>query len=135
MEPEESAALAVGTAGSAVVFAGLTVVIAMTGLTVVGIPDPTAMGLAAAGAVLIAELVATTLLPATGFAGTRLTPGPGSRAMCREQAVGGAGEDAVGATGDSLASATGENVLQRYRRQRRLAVPGRASPAVPANTS
>lgn len=38
MEPEESAALAVGTAGSAVVFAGLTVVIAMTGLTVVGIP-------------------------------------------------------------------------------------------------
>lgn len=112
MEPEESAALAVGTAGSAVVFAGLTVVIAMTGLTVVGIPYLTAMGLAAAGAVLIAVLVATTLLPAIlGFAGTRLTPGPGSRAMRREQAVGGACEDAVGATGDSLASATGENVL------------------------
>ncbi|MFD6996885.1 MMPL family transporter [Streptomyces mirabilis] len=112
MEPEESAALAVGTAGSAVVFAGLTVVIAMTGLTVVGIPYLTAMGLAAAGAVLIAVLVATTLLPAIlGFAGTRLTPGPGSRAMRREQAVGGAGEDAGGATGDSLAGATGENVL------------------------
>ncbi|MFC9634169.1 MMPL family transporter [Streptomyces mirabilis] len=111
MEPEESAALAVGTAGNAVVFAGLTVVIAMTGLTVVGIPYLTAMGLAAAGAVLIAVLVATTLLPAIlGFAGTRLTPGPGSRAMRREQAVGGAGEDTVGATGDSLASATGENV-------------------------
>ncbi|MFD9508643.1 MMPL family transporter [Streptomyces mirabilis] len=111
MEPEESAALAVGTAGSAVVFAGLTVVIAMTGLTVVGIPYLTAMGLAAAGAVLIAVLVATTLLPAIlGFAGTRLTPGPGSRAMRREQAVGGAGEDAVG-TGDGLAGATGENVL------------------------
>ncbi|GHD39105.1 hypothetical protein GCM10010317_007250 [Streptomyces mirabilis] len=112
MEPEESAALAVGTAGCAVVFAGLTVVIAMTGLTVVGIPYLTAMGLAAAGAVLIAVLVATTLLPAIlGFAGTRLTPGPGSRAMRREQAVGGAGEDAADATGDSLASATGENVL------------------------
>ncbi|MFB8134200.1 MMPL family transporter [Streptomyces mirabilis] len=112
MEPEDSAALAVGTAGSAVVFAGLTVVIAMTGLTVVGIPYLTAMGLAAAGAVLIAVLVATTLLPAIlGFAGTRLTPGPGSRAMRREQAVGGAGEVAVGATGDSLASGTGENVL------------------------
>ncbi|MEV4444491.1 MMPL family transporter [Streptomyces mirabilis] len=112
MEPEESAALAVGTAGSAVVFAGLTVVIAMTGLTVVGIPYLTAMGLAAAGAVLIAVLVATTLLPAVlGFAGTRLTPGPGSRAMRREQAVGGAGEDAAGATGASFASATGENVL------------------------
>ncbi|MGW1498750.1 MMPL family transporter [Streptomyces mirabilis] len=112
MEPEESAALAVGTAGSAVVFAGLTVVIAMTGLTVVGIPYLTAMGLAAAGAVLIAVLVATTLLPAVlGFAGTRLTPGPGSRAMRREQAVGGAGEDADGGAGDSVVSATRANVL------------------------
>ncbi|MER5533045.1 MMPL family transporter [Streptomyces mirabilis] len=111
MEPEESAALAVGTAGSAVVFAGLTVVIAMTGLTVVGIPYLTAMGLAAAGAVLIAVLVATTLLPAVlGFAGTRLTPGPGSRAMRREQAVGGAGEDADGGAGDSVVSATSANV-------------------------
>ncbi|MFE5081572.1 MMPL family transporter [Streptomyces mirabilis] len=118
MEPEESAALAVGTAGSAVVFAGLTVVIAMTGLTVVGIPYLTAMGLAAAGAVLIAVLVATTLLPAVlGFAGTRLTPGPGSRAMRREQAVGGAGEDAdgenvVSTTGDNVLSGTGDNVAR-----------------------
>lgn len=110
MEPEESAALAVGTAGSAVVFAGLTVVIAMTGLTVVGIPYLTAMGLAAAGAVLIAVLVATTLLPAVlGFAGTRLTPGPGSRAMRREQAVGGAGEDAVGDTGATSDSSNSSN--------------------------
>jgi putative drug exporter of the RND superfamily len=92
MAPEESAALAVGTAGNAVVFAGLTVVIAMVGLTVVDIPYLTAMGLSAAGAVLIAVLVATTLLPAVlGFAGKRLTPKPGSRAMRREQAVGGAG--------------------------------------------
>jgi RND superfamily putative drug exporter len=118
MEPEESAALAVGTAGSAVVFAGLTVVIAMTGLTVVGIPYLTAMGLAAAGAVLVAVLVATTLLPAVlGFAGTRLTPGPGSRAMRREQAVGGAGEDAdgenvVSTTGDNVLSGTGDNVAR-----------------------
>ncbi|MFG2361389.1 MMPL family transporter [Streptomyces mirabilis] len=117
MKPEESAALAVGTAGSAVVFAGLTVVIAMTGLTVVGIPYLTAMGLAAAGAVLIAVLVATTLLPAVlGFAGSRLTPGPGSRAMRREQAVGGAGEDAdgenvVSTTGDNVLSGTGDNVV------------------------
>jgi RND superfamily putative drug exporter len=89
MGPEDSAALAVGTAGSAVVFAGLTVVIAMAGLTVVGIPFLTAMGLAAAGAVLIAVLVATTLLPAIlGFAGARLTPRPGSRAARREAAAG-----------------------------------------------
>ncbi|MCX4613814.1 MULTISPECIES: MMPL family transporter [Streptomyces] len=111
MEPEDSAALAVGTAGSAVVFAGLTVVIAMTGLTVVGIPYLTAMGLAAAGAVLIAVLVATTLLPAIlGFAGTRLTPGPGSRAMRREQAVGGTGDNVADGTGESVASRTGEIV-------------------------
>ncbi|TQF02545.1 MMPL family transporter [Kitasatospora acidiphila] len=86
--PEESAALAVGTAGSAVVFAGLTVVIAMAGLTVVGIPYLTVMGLSAAAAVLIAVLVAITLLPALlGFAGARLKPRPRSRAMRREQAL------------------------------------------------
>ncbi|MEZ0067087.1 RND superfamily putative drug exporter [Streptacidiphilus sp. MAP12-20] len=88
-DPEESAALAVGTAGSAVVFAGLTVVIAMAGLSVVGIPYLTVMGLSAAGAVLTAVLVAITLLPALlGFAGARLAPKPGSRAHQRELAVG-----------------------------------------------
>ncbi|QMU76632.1 MMPL family transporter [Streptacidiphilus sp. PB12-B1b] len=87
-DPEESAALAVGTAGSAVVFAGLTVVIAMAGLSVIGIPYLTVMGLSAAAAVLIAVLVATTLLPALlGFAGHRLTPKAGSRSLRREQAA------------------------------------------------
>ncbi|MGW1410345.1 MMPL family transporter [Streptomyces sp. NPDC002403] len=61
---EEAAARAVGTAGSAVVFAGLTVVIALAGLSVVGIPVLTKMGLAAASTVVIAVLVAMTLLPA-----------------------------------------------------------------------
>ncbi|MEU9319091.1 MMPL family transporter [Streptomyces sp. NPDC048295] len=61
---EEAAARAVGTAGSAVVFAGLTVVIALAGLAVVGIPVLTKMGLAAASTVVIAVLVAMTLLPA-----------------------------------------------------------------------
>ncbi|MFI9081447.1 MMPL family transporter [Streptomyces sioyaensis] len=101
--PEESVALAVGTAGSAVVFAGLTVVIAMAGLTVVGIPYLTAMGLAAAGAVLTAVLVATTLLPALlGFAGRRLTPKPGSRARRRDQAIDEAG-DQVGSRSVNVA--------------------------------
>ncbi|MGP4012742.1 MMPL family transporter [Streptomyces sp. 4N124] len=63
-EPQEAVGLAVGTAGSAVVFAGLTVVIALAGLAVVGIPMLTKMGLAAAGAVIIAVLVALTLVPA-----------------------------------------------------------------------
>lgn len=61
---EEAIGVAVGTAGSAVVFAGLTVLIALSALAVVGIPFLTAMGLAAAATVLIAVLVALTLLPA-----------------------------------------------------------------------
>ncbi|MBZ3905496.1 MMPL family transporter [Streptomyces griseiscabiei] len=62
--PQEAAGLAAGTAGSAVVFAGLTVVIALAGLTVVGVPMLTKMGLCAAGAVVVAVLVALTLVPA-----------------------------------------------------------------------
>ncbi|MFJ8105978.1 MMPL family transporter [Streptomyces sp. NPDC096132] len=62
--PEEAAGLAVGTAGSAVVFAGLTVVIALAGLTVVGIPMLTKMGLTAAGAVVVAVVIALTVVPA-----------------------------------------------------------------------
>ncbi|KPI04826.1 MMPL domain protein, partial [Actinobacteria bacterium OK074] len=65
---EEAAGMAVGTAGSAVVFAGLTVVIALAGLAIVGIPLLTKMGVAAAGAVVIAVLIALTLVPAViGF--------------------------------------------------------------------
>ncbi|MGW4427798.1 MMPL family transporter [Streptomyces tendae] len=62
--PQEAVALATGTAGSAVVFAGLTVVIALAGLSVVGIPMLTEMGLGAAGAVVVGVLIALTLVPA-----------------------------------------------------------------------
>jgi putative drug exporter of the RND superfamily len=73
MTPEESVPLAVGTAGSAVVFAGLTVMIALCGLTVVGIPFLTVMGLAAASSVAVALLIALTLVPALlGFAGMKV---------------------------------------------------------------
>ena len=61
--PQEAAGLAVGTAGSAVVFAGLTVVIALAGLWLLGIPTLTKMGLSAAGAVTVAVLVSLTLVP------------------------------------------------------------------------
>ncbi|MDR6174110.1 RND superfamily putative drug exporter [Nocardioides zeae] len=61
---EEAMGIAVGTAGSAVVFAGLTVLIALAALAVVRIPFLTAMGLAAASGVFLAVLVALTLLPA-----------------------------------------------------------------------
>ncbi|MEV4427660.1 MMPL family transporter [Streptomyces sp. R-07] len=70
---EEAAGRAVGTAGSAVVFAGLTVVIALVGLAVVNIPMLTKMGFAAAGTVVIAVLIALTLIPALlGFAGNKV---------------------------------------------------------------
>ncbi|SDT18013.1 putative drug exporter of the RND superfamily [Jiangella sp. DSM 45060] len=73
--PEEAAGVAVATAGSAVVFAGLTVVIALAGLSIVGIGLATEMGLAAAGTVVVAVLIALTLLPALmGFAGRRVLP-------------------------------------------------------------
>ncbi|MDH6221615.1 MMPL family transporter [Streptomyces pseudovenezuelae] len=71
---EEAAARAMGTAGSAVVFAGLTVIIALAGLSVVGVPFLAQMGLGAAAAVAVAILIALTLLPALlGFAGRRVT--------------------------------------------------------------
>ncbi|MFY1704106.1 MMPL family transporter [Micromonospora sp. WMMA1923] len=75
LEPDEAVGRAVGTAGSAVVFAGATVIIALAGLSVVGIPFLSAMGLAAAGTVTVAVLVAITLQPALlGFAGARVLP-------------------------------------------------------------
>lgn len=70
---EEAAGRAVGTAGSAVVFAGLTVLIALCGLSIVNIPILTKMGLTAAVTVAIAVLIALTLVPATlGMLGKRI---------------------------------------------------------------
>ncbi|WP_326740891.1 MMPL family transporter [Streptomyces sp. NBC_01022] len=72
-ERSEAAGRAVGTAGSAVVFAGLTVIIALAGLAVVNIPMLTKMGMAAAGTVAIAVLIALTLVPALlGWAPVRV---------------------------------------------------------------
>ncbi|MDQ4113813.1 MAG: MMPL family transporter [Actinomycetota bacterium] len=82
---EESIARAVATAGSAVIFAGVTVIIALCGLVVAGIPFLAVMGYAAASAVLVAVLVALTAVPALlALAGERLRPKPGSRAHRRE---------------------------------------------------
>ncbi|GHA90929.1 membrane protein [Streptomyces tendae] len=83
----EAAGHAVGTAGSAVVFAGLTVVIALAGLSVVGIPMLTQMGLAAAGTVVVAVLIAVTLVPALlGLCGRRI--GPAARPRRGKRATG-----------------------------------------------
>lgn len=72
---EESISRANATAGTAVVFAGLTVVIALAALTVVGIPFLGIMGVGSAFTVAIAVLVAVTLLPALlGFVGYKVLP-------------------------------------------------------------
>ncbi len=67
--------IAVGTAGSAVVTAGITVVIALAGLAVAGIPFLTQMGIAAAATIVVAVLVAITLVPAVlSYLGRRALP-------------------------------------------------------------
>ncbi|GAA1183232.1 RND superfamily putative drug exporter [Kitasatospora gansuensis] len=72
---DDSIARAVATAGSSVVFAGATVIIALAALAVTGIPFLTVMGLAAAGTVLLAVLVAVSLVPAVlSLLGERLRP-------------------------------------------------------------
>ncbi|MFC9994691.1 MMPL family transporter [Nocardia sp. NPDC127526] len=62
--PEEAAGVALGTAGSAVVFAGLTVIIALVGLSIVGVEFLTFLGLGGAIAAAFAVLTAITLMPA-----------------------------------------------------------------------
>ncbi|WP_286966821.1 MULTISPECIES: MMPL family transporter [Arsenicicoccus] len=71
----ESIALAVGTAGNAVTFAGMTVFIALAALAVTGIGFLGTMGFAAAGTVACAVLINLTLLPALmSLAGHRMLP-------------------------------------------------------------
>lgn len=64
IKSKEATGRALSTAGNAVVFAALTVVIALAALSIVNIPFMTAMGLAGAGSVAVAALVAITLIPA-----------------------------------------------------------------------
>ncbi|HET6242442.1 MAG TPA: MMPL family transporter, partial [Arthrobacter sp.] len=64
MDPEESVALATGTSGNAVLFAGLTVIIALAALVIPGLPFLSVMGLSAAATVAVAVVVALTLTPA-----------------------------------------------------------------------
>ncbi len=80
MDVHESIAQASATAGSAVVFAGTTVIIALCGLAVAQIPFLSVMGFAAASGVAIAVLAALTLLPSLlSLFGEHLRPKPTSR--------------------------------------------------------
>ena len=101
MTVEESAARAVATSGAAVLFAGATVVIAIMGLAIAGIPAVTIMGMVAAGSVAVMVALALTLLPALlGFAGQRIDairlPGSKRRAARR------AALHAAGATHETM---------------------------------
>jgi RND superfamily putative drug exporter len=76
MTIEASIAKAVGTAGSAVVFAGATVVISLVALAVTGVPFLAQMGIAAAATVAVAVLLSLTFVPALlAVAGRRAVRG------------------------------------------------------------
>jgi RND superfamily putative drug exporter len=73
MSVEDSAGTAIATAGQAVLFAGTTVVVAILGLFLAGLPALTSMGVSVALVVVVAMLAATTLLPGLlGLAGTKI---------------------------------------------------------------
>jgi RND superfamily putative drug exporter len=112
----DAVGLAVGTAGSAVVFAGVTVIVALVGLALANIEFLTYMGLAAAAIVLIAVLVALTLLPALlGLGGTRV--------FRKDAAAGRAVLE--GNDPEEVEAATGRFRVKRLRRNRRYRDPDR----------
>ncbi|MGW1161946.1 MMPL family transporter [Streptomyces sp. NPDC002519] len=127
-EREEAAGRAVGTAGSAVVFAGLTVVIALVGLAVVNIPMLTKMGVAAAGTVAIAVLIALTMIPALlGYAGRKVKPaGEKSRLL-------GGGRGAAGQDRPNMGTRWASFVVRRPLAVLLLGVVALGAAAVPAS--
>ncbi|MGW7204745.1 MMPL family transporter [Streptomyces sp. NPDC054837] len=123
---EEAAGRATGTAGSAVVFAGLTVVIALAGLSVVGVPMLTKMGLAAAGTVVVAVLIALTMVPALlGYAGRKVRPAGEKRKANKAKAAEGRAKPALGVRWASF-------VIRRPAAVLLLGVLGLGAIAVPA---
>ena len=83
----ESISLATGTSGNAVVFAGMTVFIALLGLNVTGIPFLGVMGTVGAVCVAIAVLIAVTFTPAMlGLMGERVLNGRERTALTSEAA-------------------------------------------------
>ncbi|MFB6933439.1 MMPL family transporter [Streptomyces chartreusis] len=132
-EREEAAGRAVGTAGSAVVFAGLTVVIALVGLSVVNIPMLTKMGIAAAGTVVIAVLIALTMIPALlGYAGKKVRPaGSKSRWMGGNRAE---RKAASGKTKPNMGTRWASFVVRRPIAVLLLGVIGLGAAAIPASS-
>ncbi|MPS76138.1 MAG: RND transporter, partial [Microbacterium sp.] len=85
----ESIGLATGTSGTAVVFAGTTVIVALLALNVTGVPFLGLMGTVGAVCVAVAVLVAITLAPAIlGLVGTRLLSRKARATIGQEHAAG-----------------------------------------------
>ena len=95
---KEAVAISVGTAGSAVVFAGITVIIGLLGLAVTKIPFLTMMGVSAAISILTAVLVSILVLPAIlGLIGHKIGPSKAKKAkQGRSENKKGKGSDAWG---------------------------------------
>jgi len=73
LEPVDAMGVAMDTAGRAVLFAGLTVVISLMGMLIIGLSFVSGLGIAAATTVLVTMIASTTLLPALlGFARHRV---------------------------------------------------------------
>ena len=91
----ESIGLANGTAGNAVVFAGITVIVALLALGITGIPFLGLMGVSGAVSVAVAVLIAISATPALlGLAGRRILS---RRAIAKAAAA-----EADGSTADAL---------------------------------
>ncbi|QKX50007.1 MMPL family transporter [Planococcus glaciei] len=83
---KQAVAIANGTAGSAVVFAGLTVVIALLGLSVPQIPFLSMMGYTAAVGVFLAIVIAVTVVPAVIYLfGDKMAPPAGRKKTVSER--------------------------------------------------
>ena len=108
---EEAAARAIATSGAAVLFAGITVVIAISGLAIAGIQAVTVMGLMSGLTVAMMVAVALTLLPALlGFAGRHVN-------SLRVPGVGRSSAASVGGDGDGGGGASRETLWHRWGRQ------------------
>ena len=71
--PAVAAAEAIDTAGRAVLFAGITVVISLLGMVLMGLPFIAGLGIGASVTVLVTMIASITLLPAfLGFAGEKI---------------------------------------------------------------
>ncbi|MFF0109415.1 MMPL family transporter [Streptomyces hirsutus] len=135
-EREDAAGRAVGTAGSAVVFAGLTVVIALVGLSVVNIPMLTKMGIAAAVTVAIAVLIALTMVPALlGYAGRRVrAAGEKGKRRGREDEEKGNGTAKEKAQRPNMGTRWARFVVRRPVAVLLLGVVGLGAAAIPASS-